>query len=59
MFTWLRSRRRPRVMVAKSTFIVRAGPLGQAVYYVRAGQCVEAKHWLVKSHRRYFKREAR
>ncbi len=55
MLTWF-PKHRPRVMVAKSSFIVR-DRLGRGVFYVYAGQCFMAGHHLVKSHRRYFKRE--
>jgi hypothetical protein len=59
VIAWLHNRRRPRVMVAKSSFIVRGGGFGGPVFYVQAGQCFVASHHLVKSHRRYFKREAK
>jgi hypothetical protein len=58
MLTWFRSRRRPRVMVAKQTFIVRDA-FGRGVFYVYAGQCFVSTHRLVKAHPRNFRREAR
>ena len=55
---WLLGKRRPKVMVARTTFIVRDA-IGRPQYYILAGQCFVKEHHLVKSHRRYFKREAK